>query len=99
MVSLTRRTWRRWRPTSGRARRSQDSGVRSQGSAARDRPQPRNERRDGNKPIEQLVKDKSSSLSEDQGKDAQARVEEFTKKHVERIDGICEKKAAEIEAV
>ena len=59
----------------------------------------RNERRDANKHIDQLVKDKSSSLSEDQGKDAQAKVEELTKKHVERIDGICDKKAAEIEAV
>ena len=25
MVSLTRRTWRRWRPTSGRARRSKEA--------------------------------------------------------------------------
>ncbi len=59
----------------------------------------RNGRRDANKHIDQLVKDKSLPLSEDQGKDAQAKVEELTKKHVERIDGICEKKAAEIEAV
>lgn len=56
----------------------------------------RNERRDAIKQIDGLVKDKKSGLSEDQGKDAKGKVEDITKKHVEQIDAMCSKKAAEI---
>ncbi len=57
----------------------------------------RNERRDANKLVDQLVKDKSSHLSEDGAKDAKDEVEKLTKKHVEQIEKICAKKVGEIE--
>jgi ribosome recycling factor len=57
----------------------------------------RNERRDAIKHIEQLVKDKSNPVSEDQGADAKSDVEEYTKKHIKAIDEHLEKKSAEIE--
>jgi ribosome recycling factor len=57
----------------------------------------RNERRDANKHIDQLVKDKASTVSEDQGRDARDSVEEHTKKHIKRIDEACQKKMKEIE--
>jgi ribosome recycling factor len=59
----------------------------------------RNERRDANKHIDQLIKDKSASISEDQGKDAKDEVEELTKKHVEKVDEICNRRIADIETV
>ncbi len=55
----------------------------------------RNERRDANKHLDQLVKDKT--ISEDDGKAAKDEVESLTKKHVEQIDGTCDKKVAEID--
>ena len=57
----------------------------------------RNERRDAIKHIDQLVKDKSAHLSEDQAKDAKDEVEKATKAHVEKVDQACNKKVAEIE--
>ena len=57
----------------------------------------RNERRDANKHIDQLVKDKSNHLSEDGAKTAKGEVETLTKTHIEKIDEVCMKKAAEIE--
>lgn len=59
----------------------------------------RNERRDANKHIDQLVKDKTNSTSEDQGKDAKTEVEDLTKKHIVSIDEHCAKKVTEIEEV
>ena len=59
----------------------------------------RNERRDANRHIDQLVKDKSSHLSEDQAKLAKDEVEKITKKHIEQIDQTCDKKVTEIEDV
>ncbi len=59
----------------------------------------RNERREANKHVDQLVKDKSSPISEDQGNGTKAEVETLTKKHIGRIDAICNKKTQEIEAV
>ena len=59
----------------------------------------RNERRDANKHADQLVKDKTSPVSEDQGKDAKDDVEKLTKKHIEQIDATCSKKVSEIEVV
>ena len=59
----------------------------------------RNERRDANKHVDQLVKDKASTLSEDQGHDARDRIEDMTKKHTARIDENCEKKVEEVEEV
>lgn len=57
----------------------------------------RNERREANRNIEKLCKDKSSHLSEDGAKDAKDDVEKLTKKHIEQIDQTVGKKVAEIE--
>jgi ribosome recycling factor len=57
----------------------------------------RNERRDANRQIDQLVKDKTSHLSEDNAKDAKAEVEKLTKEHVEKVDETCARKVVEIE--
>jgi ribosome recycling factor len=57
----------------------------------------RNERRDANRHIDQLVKDKTSHLSEDNAKDAKDEIEKFTKQHIARVDETCDKKVAEIE--
>ena len=59
----------------------------------------RNERRDANKHIDQVAKDKTSHLSEDGAKGAKDDVEKLTKKHIERIDETCDKKVTEIEEV
>jgi ribosome recycling factor len=59
----------------------------------------RNERRDANKHIDQLLKDKSTHTPEDAAKKAQAEVETLTKKHIEKIDAATNKKVSEIEAV
>ncbi len=59
----------------------------------------RNERRDANKAIDVLTKDKSNSVSEDQAKDAKSDIDDVTKKHTENIDGICEKKVREVEDI
>lgn len=59
----------------------------------------RNERRDANKQIDALVKDKSTAISEDQGKVAKGEVDELTKVHIEQIDDLCDKKAAEIDEI
>ena len=56
----------------------------------------RNERRDAIKHVDVLVKDKSAHLSEDQGKGAKTQVEDMTKKHIEQIDSMASKKAAEV---
>lgn len=57
----------------------------------------RNERRDANKQIDQLVKDKSNHVSEDEGKNAKTQIDELTKEHIALIDEHCDKKSAEIE--
>jgi len=57
----------------------------------------RNERRDANRHIDKLSKDKSSHLSEDGAKDAKDEVEKLTKKHIEQIEQTVGKKVAEIE--
>lgn len=59
----------------------------------------RNERRDANKHIDQVAKDKTSHLSEDNAKDAKAEIDELTKKHTENIDEICNKKVTEVEQI
>jgi ribosome recycling factor len=59
----------------------------------------RNERREAMRQIDQVVKDKTNRVSEDQGKDAREEIEELTKKHIKLIDEHCDKKASEIEEV
>ena len=56
-------------------------------------------RRDANKRIDQTVKDKTTPVSEDQGRDAKGEVDELTKKHIKNIDEHCEKKVGEIEKI
>ncbi|MHC4590754.1 MAG: ribosome recycling factor, partial [Planctomycetota bacterium] len=58
----------------------------------------RNERRDANRHIDQLVKDKTSHVSEDNAKDAKDDVEKLTKQNIEKVDETCNKKVAEIES-
>lgn len=58
----------------------------------------RSERRDAIKHLDQLVKDKTNSVSEDQGKAAKAEIEDMAKDHVKRIDERCSGKCTEIEA-
>jgi ribosome recycling factor len=57
----------------------------------------RSERRDAMKQVDQMVKDKANGISEDQGKAAKDNIEELTKKHIAEIDGMCDKKSAEID--
>ena len=59
----------------------------------------RNERRDAIKAIEKRIKDKSDSLSEDQGKDFKSDVDDLTKSQTKNVDDLCEAKTAEIEAL
>lgn len=59
----------------------------------------RNERRDAIKHIDALVKDKSNAFSEDDGKHGKDEVESHTKKHISKIDEMCDEKANEIETI
>jgi len=56
----------------------------------------RNERRDAIKHIDSLVKEKSNAISEDDGKHGKEEIEAFTKKHISKLDEMCEEKAQEI---
>ncbi len=57
----------------------------------------RNERREANRHVDKVAKDKESHVSEDSAKDAKDEVEKLTKKHIELIDKTVGKKVAEIE--
>lgn len=59
----------------------------------------RNERRDAHKQIDTMVKDKTSSMSEDQGKASKSNIDDATKGHVSQIDDIVSKKVSEITAI
>jgi ribosome recycling factor len=59
----------------------------------------RNERRDANKHIDSLVKDKNNPVSQDEGKHGKEEVESLTKKHITKIDEMCETKSKEIETI
>jgi ribosome recycling factor len=59
----------------------------------------RNERRDAMKHIELLVKDKTNAISEDDGKHGKDDVESMTKKHISKIDDMCETKSTEIQTI
>lgn len=58
----------------------------------------RNERRDAIKHLDHLVKDKTNSVSEDQGKSSKSDIEEMTKGHIKRIDDRCSGKCTEIDS-
>ena len=51
------------------------------------------------KHVDQLTKDKTNAVSEDQGRDAKAEIDELTKKHTKTIDEHTEKKAIEVEEI
>lgn len=57
----------------------------------------RNERRDAIRHVDQLVKDKTNSVSEDQGKDAKQKIEDKTKSHIKQLEDRCATKCTEIE--
>ena len=59
----------------------------------------RNERREGIKRIDSLVKDKANGVSEDEGKTGKGEIEALTKKHTSSIDEMCEKKTLEIQTI
>jgi len=59
----------------------------------------RNERRDANKQIDQLAADKKEPLPEDAVKSAKAEIDQMTKRHTERIDGLISEKISEIEEI
>ncbi len=59
----------------------------------------RNERRDAVKLIDSMVKDKSSSTSEDQGKAAKSNIEDLTKEKISDIDNSITKKVNEITTI
>ena len=59
----------------------------------------RNERREGIKRIDALVKDKTNGVSEDEGKAGKGEIENLTKKHTTSIDEMCEKKTQEIQTI
>lgn len=59
----------------------------------------RNDRRDTNKQIDQLVKDKETSISEDDGKRAKSKIEDLTKKWSSDIDTLSQAKTLEVEKV
>lgn len=58
----------------------------------------RNERRDANKQLDSIVKDKDNSISEDQGKGAKSGIDDMTKNHIKDIDDLCNRKIKEVEA-
>jgi len=59
----------------------------------------RNERRDVLRHLDADLKDKSSSLSEDDAKRAKSEVEDITKSRIGEIDDLCNKKVTEIEQI
>jgi ribosome recycling factor len=59
----------------------------------------RNERRDAIKHIDTLAKDKSAHLSEDAAKSGKTQIEDMTKKHIDQVDSMSNKKSAEVTAV
>ena len=59
----------------------------------------RNERRDAIKQIDVMVKDKSNSFSEDDGKASKSNIDELTKDISSKVDQMCSKKTEEVESI
>ncbi len=59
----------------------------------------RNERRDAMKLVDRRIKDKSDSLSEDQGKDLKQAIEDLTKERIGEVDRLSADKTTEIEQI
>jgi ribosome recycling factor len=56
----------------------------------------RNVRRDANKHIDQLEKDKAAPVTEDLAKDAKTEIQDLTKKHEDTVDDLIKSKEKEI---
>ncbi|MCH2149461.1 MAG: ribosome recycling factor [Phycisphaerales bacterium] len=59
----------------------------------------RNERRDAIKQIDTLIKDKSNSFSEDDGKISKSNIDDLTKNITSQIENLCSKKTEEVESL
>jgi len=81
-------------PLSGERRKQLAGQVKSMGENAK--VAVRNARRDANKHLDQLSRDKSQGYSEDEIKSAKDDIQEKTKKHEEMIDQLVKAKAEEI---
>ena len=81
-------------PLSGERRQQLAGSVKQMGEQAK--VAVRNVRRDANKHIDQLAKDKKDPIPEDQARAAKDDVQEHTKKHEAKIDQMLEDKRHEI---
>ncbi|MBX3355607.1 MAG: ribosome recycling factor [Phycisphaeraceae bacterium] len=59
----------------------------------------RNERRDANKQIEQMLHDKVAGVTEDSAKSAKADVDKLTQDHTHKVEEMSAKKISEIEEI
>lgn len=59
----------------------------------------RNERRDANKHIEQMLHDKKPGVTEDAAKAAKAEIDKLTQDHTHKVDDISAKKITEVEEI
>lgn len=59
----------------------------------------RNERRDANKHIDQLLQNKSAGVTEDTAKSAKADIDKLTQDHTQKVDEASSKKISEIEEI
>ena len=81
-------------PLSGERRQQLANSVKSMAEHAK--VAIRNVRRDANKHIDQMEKDKSAAVTEDQAKSAKEEVTELTKRHEAKVDELVESKRKEI---
>lgn len=59
----------------------------------------RNARRDANKHIDQVAKDKSNPVSEDQAEQAKSDIQDLVKKYEKRVDEMIDSKSKEIQEI
>jgi len=84
-------------PLSGDRRKQLIASIKSNGEQAK--VTIRNARRDANKHIDALEKDKSQSLSEDQLKSAKDEVQEMTKKYEAMVETLVAEKTKQVEEI
>ncbi|HEX7009622.1 MAG TPA: ribosome recycling factor [Phycisphaeraceae bacterium] len=84
-------------PLSGERRSQLIGSVRQMGEQAK--VSIRNARRDANKHLDQLAKDKAAGISEDDIESSKEEVQELTKKYEAQVDELVSKKTKEIEEV
>lgn len=84
-------------PLSGDRRKQLIASIKSNGEQAK--VTIRNARRDANKHIDALEKDKSQSLSEDQLKSAKDEVQEMTKKYEAMVETLVSEKTKQVEEI